>query len=144
MNPRKITDLLGPGHSNLLSSHPDRISPHEIFRGLQMGHCNRYLFWVRKEITYLKLNWKSDSHLPDFGDFFSVLSAFPSFETNDFHTLSWYSKCQMGIRGESQGGRVGSKLPEHVPNLDFVLRMVELNSVMGHPGWEGTWGTRDV
>lgn len=36
------------------------------------------------------------------------------------------------------------KLPEHVPNLDFVLRMVELNSVMGHPGWEGTWGTRDV
>lgn len=88
MNPRKITDLLGPGHSNLPSPHPDRVSPHEIFRDLQMGHCDRYLFWVRKEITYLKLNWKSDSHLPDFGDFFSVLSAFPSFETNDFHTLA--------------------------------------------------------
>lgn len=102
------------------------------------GNCNRYLFWVRKEVTYLKLNWKSDSHLSDLGDFFSVLSTFPSFETNDFHTLSCYSKCQMGIRGENQGGRVGSKLPEHVPNLDFVLRRVELNSVMWHPGWEGT------
>ena len=133
-----MTDPLGPEHSNLLSPHPHRVSPHEIFRDLQMGHCNRYLFWVRKEVTYLKLNWKSDSHLSDLGDFFSVHSAFPSFETNDFHTLSCYSKCQMGIRGENQGGRVGSKLPEHVPNLNFVLRRVELNSVMWHPGWEGT------
>lgn len=139
-----MTDLLGPGHSNLPPPppHPDRVSPHEIFRDLQMGHCNRYIFWVRKEITYLKLNWKSDSHLPDFRNFFSVHSAFPSFETNDFHTLSCCSKRQMGIRGDSQGGRVGSKLLEHVPNLDFVLRMVELISVMGNLGERGLGGER--
>ena len=43
-------------------------------------------------------------------------------------------------RGDSQGGRVGSKLPEHVPNLDFVLRMVELISVMGNLGGRGLGG----
>lgn len=36
----------------------------------------------RKDITHLKLNWKSDSHLSDFGPFFSVPSALPTCETN--------------------------------------------------------------
>lgn len=48
----------------------------------------------------------------------------------------------MGIRGESQGGRVGSKLPEHVLQLRFRVKDGGAQQCHGAPWMGGDLGDK--
>lgn len=87
INPIKMNDPSGTEYSNLdTPPHPPHVVTDVLSHKWAPVRVSEASSEKRKEIAHLKLNWKSDCHLSDFGYFFSA-----------FYLSELWSQCRKSL-----------------------------------------------